>query len=1027
LIACSLLSSCIAYQLAERDAEVRQLYAEGRFSEAIPVAVRQVQESERVFGPEHPQVATALAYLAALYQASGQYELAEPLAERALAIYEKTYGIEHPAVAASLNNLAALHLATGDYAGALPLLEQSLAIREETLGPEHPDVGQSLGNLAVVHHHRGEYQRAVLLEKRSLAIQERALGPEDRDVALSLNHLAALHHDMGDYARAEPLYERSLAIWEKKLGPDHPDVARSLNNLAELKRDRGDYARAEPLYERSLALWEKRLGPEHPEVATSLSNLGGLYHEMGDYARAQPLYERSLAIREKTLGPEHPDVAMSLNNLAGLYHMAGEHEESARLHGRALAIREQALGPEHPDVAMSLSNLAALHHDVGDLARAVPLAERSLAIREAALGREHPDVALDLNNLGGFYYAMGDYAAAAPLLERSLAIQETALGPEHPVVAATLSNYARLQWARGERRRAEETLLRATWIEEQNIGLVAAGGSEDQVRAYLATLTDSSDVLFSLQRADPTSVSLARAGAETVLRRKGRALDAASGGYAALRRSLAPDEQELLEELLSRRARLAHHVLRGPGDRPVEANRTALATLRLEVDEAERAALRRGGALRGAVAPVRLEEVQSRIPDDAALVELVAYREFKPSPPRGESSWGSERYGAYLLRRDSDPVWADLGEAARIDAQVQAFRTALQTVSPGGQVALRARGADVRTTGRALYDTLLAPLAPRLEGARFLLVAPDGVLNLIPFSAVMDPKGRHLVERYTLTHLTSGRDLLRFDGARPPRGAPVVLAAPDYGAVSTAAKDLAARSPQTRPRRRSSDLTWREWEPLPGARLEGETIEKLLGVEALGGAKARESALKQLHGPRLLHIATHGFFLPDQKISQPQPPGPGLPAKGENPLLRSGLVLAGANHLSDGDEDGILTALEMAGLDLSGTQLVVLSACDTGLGTVPNGEGVYGLRRAVVMAGAEAQLTSLWKVSDDVTRKLMVAYYQRLLAGEGRSEALRAVQLEMLEDAWLRHPYYWASFVPIGAWEALPRPSGSGE
>jgi CHAT domain-containing protein len=143
---------------------------------------------------------------------------------------------------------------------------------------------------------------------------------------------------------------------------------------------------------------------------------------------------------------------------------------------------------------------------------------------------------------------------------------------------------------------------------------------------------------------------------------------------------------------------------------------------------------------------------------------------------------------------------------------------------------------------------------------------------------------------------------------------------------------------------------------------------------------------------------------------------------GENPLLRSGLALAGANQRDEGAEDGILTSLEMAGLDLSGTQLVVLSACDTGLGTVANGEGVYGLRRAVLMAGAEAQLTSLWKVSDEVTLKLMGSYYRRLIAGEGRAEALRSVQLEMLADTWLRHPYYWASFVPIGRWEPLSLP-----
>jgi CHAT domain-containing protein/Tfp pilus assembly protein PilF len=998
VFSCSVLAASAGdpADLERLNSQVLRLYSEGRFSEAIPLAVRLLERIEEVFGPEHPLVA------------------------------------------APLNNLAMLYKETGQYARAAPLLERSLAINEKALGPEHPDVASPLNNLALLYHETGEYARAAPLYERALAIREKTLGPKHPDLAMSLNNLAGLHYEMGEYARAAPLHERSLAIREKTLGPEHPDVAMSLSNLALLYYTTGEYARAAPLWERSLAIREKALGPEHPDVAISLNNLAGLYQFTGEYARAAPLFEQSLAIQEKALGPDHREVATSVSNLALVYYATGEYARAAPLWERSLAIREKALGPDHPEVAQSLNNLGGLYLATGEYARAAPLLERSLAIQEKALGPEHPDVAQSLGNLGALYYATGEAARAAPLLERSLAIWEKALGPEHPQVAASLGNLGRLRWAKGDRRQALEALLRATRIEERNIGLLLAGASEEQARAYLATMAGSTDVLLSLQRASPTDVATARGGAETVLRRKGRILDAVAGSLAALRRGLDPEERRLFEQLLSRRAQLARLVMRGPGEQPPEAHRAALAALHNQVDEAERAALRRGGALRGAVAPVRLEEVQSRIPGDAALVELIAYREFRPSPAEGESAWGNARYGAYLLRRSGEPVWADLGEASRIDAQVQAFRTALQTESAGGQVELRKRGADVQTTGRALYDTVFAPLAPRLQGVRFLLVAPDGVLNLIPLAALRDTEGRYLVERYTLTYLTSGRDLLRFDEAGAPVHPPVVIAAPDYGALSAAARQVAARSPKAPLSRRSRDLTPLQWEPLPGARLEGAAIEKLLGVKALAGADARESLLKQVHGPRLLHIATHGFFLADQQQPPPQTgaPGPQLPgaasgssflrpppAMGENPLLRSGLALAGANQRDEGAEDGILTALEMAGLDLSGTQLVVLSACDTGLGTVANGEGVYGLRRAVVMAGAEAQLTSLWKVSDEVTRKLMESYYRRLIAGEGRSEALRAVQLEMLEDTWRRHPYYWASFLPIGAWGAISPPA----
>lgn len=218
--------------------------------------------------------------------------------------------------------------------------------------------------------------------------------------------------------------------------------------------------------------------------------------------------------------------------------------------------------------------------------------------------------------------------------------------------------------------------------------------------------------------------------------------------------------------------------------------------------------------------------------------------------------------------------------------------------------------------------------------------------------------------------------------------------------------------------------------PLPGTAAEATALQSLLKLDprdVLTGNKATEAALKQLHGPRILHLATHAFFLGDQALAGAlRPVGfrSEMPlALGENPLLRSGLALAGANARRSGaSDDGILTAAEAAQLDLVGTQLAVLSACDTGVGTVRAGQGVYGLRRALVLAGAQAQLVSLCKVADTATRDLMVGYYRRLLAGEGRSAALRETQLAMIANPARRHPYWWAAFILIGDWRPLRPP-----
>jgi class 3 adenylate cyclase/tetratricopeptide (TPR) repeat protein len=388
--------AAFAQGLAEAAAlnqQVIQLYSQGHYSEAIPLAQRALAMQEKALGPHHPTVANLLNNLALLYDHQGRYSEAEPLFKRTLAIREKALGSDHPDVAASLNNLAQLYKDQGRYADAEPLFERSLTIRKRVLGPDHPDVATSLNALASLYQAQGRYPDAEPLFKQSLAVDERALGSDHPEVALLLNNLALLYQAQGRYPDAEPLYRRALAINEKALSPDHPNVLLLLNNLALLYQTEGRYVDAEPLYKRTLAIKEKVFGPNNPDVALSLNNLAILYQVQGRYADAEPLYKRSLAIRETALGPAHSDVAASLNNLAELYRSEGRNPEAEPLYQQALAINEKALGPEHPDVAVSLNNLAELYQAEGRYGDAEPLYQRSLIIREKSLGYDHPDVA----------------------------------------------------------------------------------------------------------------------------------------------------------------------------------------------------------------------------------------------------------------------------------------------------------------------------------------------------------------------------------------------------------------------------------------------------------------------------------------------------------------------------------------------------------------------------------------------------------------------------------------------------------
>jgi CHAT domain-containing protein/Tfp pilus assembly protein PilF len=457
-------------EVAALNAQVEELYRQGRYSEATPLAQRVLRIREAALGLNHPDVGTSINNLAILYQSQGLYRDAEPLFKRALAISEKAFGANHPNVATSLNNLAELYQNEGRYADAETLLKRSLAINEKARGSNNANVALSLNNLAHLYQAQARYAEAEPLFKRSLALKEGSLGPTHPSLAPTLGNLASLYQVQGRYADAEPLYKRALAINEKTYGPEHPDVAMSLNNLASLYEAQGRYPDAEPLYKQSLAIFEKILGKDHPNIATSLGNLAELYRVQGRYADAEPLFKQAIEIEEKAYGPDHLGVATSLNNLAGLYSDQGRYSDAELLYKRALRIREHRLGSRHFDVALSLGDLAEINRIQARYADAESLYKRSLEIMEQTVGPDHPDVALLLNNLAELYRSESLDDDAEPLFTRSLAILEKSRGKAHPELASILNNLAALYKFQGRYGDAEPLYQRSLEIAESSLG-----------------------------------------------------------------------------------------------------------------------------------------------------------------------------------------------------------------------------------------------------------------------------------------------------------------------------------------------------------------------------------------------------------------------------------------------------------------------------------------------------------------------------------------------------------------------------
>ncbi|WP_446396470.1 CHAT domain-containing tetratricopeptide repeat protein [Coleofasciculus sp. E1-EBD-02] len=889
----------------------------------------------------------------------GQYSEAIPLVERMLTLYQNLHGEEHRDIADSLTYLGILYQSQGRYAEAEPLFRQALEMIKRLLGEEHPDIATGLNNLAELYRSQGRYSKAEPLFRQALAMRKRLLGEEHPQIATSLNHLALLYQNQGRYSEAEPLFRQALAMRKRLLGEDHPDVATSLNNLALLYDDQGRYSEAEPLYRQALEMTKRLLGEDHPWVATSLNNLALLYQNQGRYSEAEPLFRQALAMRKRLLGQEHPDVATSLNNLAGLYRNQGRYSEAEPLYRQALEMRKRLLGEEHPDVAQSLNNLALLYDSQGRYSEAEPLYRQALEMTKRLLGQKHPHVAISLYNLSVLYSQLGDIDNTLTFLQQGLN------------------------------------------IEDYNLASNLAAGSNRQKRDYLQTISESTNFApsFHLHSA-PNTPQAANLALTTIFRRKGRILDVSTNTLQRLRQNLTPENQALFDELSDTYRQLTNLIYKTSDNEitlPPEEYRTQLASLEQRVQQLENQLSRHSEQFRIESKPVTIESIQQLIPEDAVLVELVRYYH-----------QGEPRYAAYILSSQGTPEAIDLGAADMIDQKVADFRQLFQN---GRQIPIPL----IKQSARALDTILMEPVRERIGNNRHILLAPDGTLNLIPFEALVDENNRYLIETYSFSYLTSGRDVLRLQTSFPSQQPPLLIADPYFQRPGEVVQPRGRAMTKLSEIIALIDLSTKQFAPRPGTAEEVEAIGQLLEVTPLTGKFATEQAVKQVNRPSILHIATHGFFEENPETETEQ-------AILENyPLLLSGLVFAGFRLGDSGGEDGILTAQEMSLLNLMGTKLVVLSTVDTGLGYLEAGEGVYGFRRALVLAGSESQVTSLWKISDAATVELMVKYYQKLLENQGRSEALRQSQLEMLNSEEYQHPYYWAAFILSGDWTPMER------
>jgi len=980
--------------------------ASGSHEEAKDMLLRLIRMKESSYGMHDLRLTNDLQALGSLYRLLGYYKEAKRTFIRAWVIREAILGSCHLDTAKSLHSIALVHADQGAIGKARELLLQSLHIYSSAHTYHEGLIASCIGDLGLIFDSFGDHAKAHQCYRFALTAKEKILEQEEGNISETFIEVAVLYFLLADYRSAARLFFRTLRHLR---GPRSNiyTTAVCFRGLAEVFQVQGHFGKAEIYFTRALELYKRTFHHQHPDIARCMSGLADLYYVQSAYEKAKTHYLEALEIRGRVLGFNHPDTSLSVTKLANLYGCLGEFDKAKHFFLMAKQHMEKIFPPMHPAVADILRDFAFVNIKQRDFIQAKQLLLQSLAIYEKRLDPEHLSTAICLERLAYLHHIASDFSTAKSLYSRALCIKDKVLGPNHPETLDVAKELASVHLSMGNYTESLLVLEGLHRYQHKYLREELPMMPVERREKYLKCIAGSRKLFFESRILLASESSpLARAWAALALR-------------CSLQARL--DFHGLLQEIERRQ----HALYRLHGCRPRALDRlvnltrvlssTGLipatrSTLKAERDQLEQELFNLDQALK--IHPINIAELISTLPENGALIEF-------------ELVTTTSRYQAIVLSRptrrsnnnshypDNCIKHVDLSSASEMDAKIEdALLSSIRSVS------------DQSDRWHVVSKALVLPLLPSLKGIKHWFVSLDGALHRVPFGSLPWPDGsdRWVTSVANVVILSSGRDLLSINNAVSSGRSSVVVANPYFNKSNslTAASDGNCGQ-------RSRDMnSLNLWDPLPGSAKEGLLLADLLGGSLMVGCEATTTNLMRLSSPLVLHIATHGYFLPDNEdeftSSLYGEASPLVNFQGEDPMLRSGLVLAGANHIDNNPEDdGYLTALEATHLDLQGTELVTLSACDTGRGDIHTGEGVYGLQRSLIVAGARSLLLSLWKVPDDATCEFMVRFYSLLKQGAGRYEALVAVQCEFRahrNPIW-RDIHYWGAWQLIGDWRPI--------
>jgi CHAT domain-containing protein len=948
-------------------------------------------------------IATTLNGLGLAIGGKGDPRQALELHQRALVIREQIFGKEDWRTAEVLFSLSTDYRQSGDLAHSLEFSRRSVAMFERT-NPGHPSAAMAIGALANVYRERGQLSEAKPLFEKAIAVFEKNFGPDSPRLIASYNNYGLCLKSMSDFPGARAALEQAVRVSTRANGPKSSITAQTLGNLGILYQQDGDYPRARQTYDSALAILDETLGPGHEGTASVLTSIGLVLRDMGDYRGAHPYIERALAIYKTRFGPENPKTLQVQGDLASLFIHEKDFHAARPLVESTLASYRRTVGPKSTLVAGQLAALAGILSATGEINPSIELYRQAVASYDASLGTLSYGAAEGRAELAEALLIAGKVAEAKQTANESVASFLKMFGPDYPNLAGVLAVQAEAELALGESGASFDHALESDRVRRFNLLAISRTSSERQALIYSAKNDDGLDVALRLAARGLPPAQGVRLW-DALIRDRALVLDQMAERQRNARESSDPRLAALNRGLTLAREDLAKSVVAGPRARePDYSGRVEL--LRSAVETQERQLSLHSSEFRTRLNRQRagFDEVAGALPPASALAAYVR---------------SSQGYLVFVLRAgEKSPAILFLGSNKQIDSAFQNWRAQIdrERQFQGREAAQNLL--SYREAGATLRRVVWDPLAKLLPGVHDLYLTADGVLQLVNFAALPTGASRYLIESGPLLHILSAeRDLRDHNPAPLTSGDMLAIGRPAFDArpaLTTVSGDLFRG-----PRSHCQDFSSLDFADLPGSALEAQSVLKIWRAQGnsgtiLTGERATESTFKEMaSGKRIIHIATHGFFLGGGCASQMDL---------EDPLLRSGLALAGANRRASSgalQDDGILTAEEVASLDLGGAELVVLSGCDTGNGEIRSGEGVLGLRRAFQVAGARNLVMSLWPVTDEGARSWMTALYQaRFSRGSSTAGAVRDASLGQLrsrrKSGQSTHPFYWAGFISVG-------------